>query len=385
MNDQRLRVCYFGTYRADYSRNQIMIEGLRCNGVEVIECHEQLWRGIEDRVRVASGEWLKPGFWRRALRTYGRLLQRYRSVGDYDILIVGYPGQLDVFLARLLSWLRHKPLVWDIFMSIYLIALERGLAERSHTTMSLIRLLERIACRLPNLLILDTAEHVAWFQTTHSISSDRFRLVPTGADDRLFRPLPTPPRDGRFRVLFYGTFIPLHGVEIVIRAAALLRDQPDIHFDLVGEGPEKALAMGLVEELGLTNVTFHGWIERSRLPEFAARADICLGVFGDTKQGRATIQNKIYEGLALGKPVITGDSETVRATLQHGEHVYLVPREDPEALAEAILRLHDDPLLRQRLADGGYRLFRERYTLAAVGACARRHLEELLDQWRARR
>ena len=37
-----MRVCYFGTYRAEYSRNQIMIEGLRRNGVEVIECHETL-------------------------------------------------------------------------------------------------------------------------------------------------------------------------------------------------------------------------------------------------------------------------------------------------------------------------------------------------------
>jgi hypothetical protein len=52
-----LRVCYFGTYRANYSRNQIMIEGLRRNGVEVVECHERLWHSLEDRVQVASGGW----------------------------------------------------------------------------------------------------------------------------------------------------------------------------------------------------------------------------------------------------------------------------------------------------------------------------------------
>ena len=75
MNAQPLRVCYFGTYRANYSRNQIMIEGLRCNGVEVIECHETLWHGIEDRVQTASGGWLHPSFVCRVARVYWRLLK----------------------------------------------------------------------------------------------------------------------------------------------------------------------------------------------------------------------------------------------------------------------------------------------------------------------
>jgi hypothetical protein len=115
MKDARrpLRVCYFGTYRAEYSRNQILLEGLRRSGVEVFECHETLWRGIEDRVQTASGGWLRPGFWWRVLRAYGRLVWHYGQLPDHDVVMVGYPGQLDVFLARLLSWLRRKPLAWD--------------------------------------------------------------------------------------------------------------------------------------------------------------------------------------------------------------------------------------------------------------------------------
>ena len=57
-----LRVCYFGTYRANYNRNQMMIAGLRLNGVEVIECHATLWHGIEDRVETTKGGWRKPAF-----------------------------------------------------------------------------------------------------------------------------------------------------------------------------------------------------------------------------------------------------------------------------------------------------------------------------------
>ena len=79
-----LRVCYFGTYRAAYSRNRIMIEGLRRSGLEVVECHERLWHGIQDRVQAASGGWLRPGFFSRLVRTYARLLRRYGQVGPYD-------------------------------------------------------------------------------------------------------------------------------------------------------------------------------------------------------------------------------------------------------------------------------------------------------------
>ncbi|MBN1138750.1 MAG: hypothetical protein JXM73_19355, partial [Anaerolineae bacterium] len=122
-----MRVCYFGTYRAGYSRNQIVQEGLRRNGVDLVTCHVPLWSGIEDRVQAASGGWARPGFLLRLAATYRRLLAAYRQVGDYDVMVLGYPGQMDTLLARLLTRRRRRPLVLDIFMSIYLIAEERGL------------------------------------------------------------------------------------------------------------------------------------------------------------------------------------------------------------------------------------------------------------------
>ena len=52
----------------------MMIAGLQLNGVEVIECHEKLWQGIEDRVSATSGGWLRPTFWARFLKTYLNLM-----------------------------------------------------------------------------------------------------------------------------------------------------------------------------------------------------------------------------------------------------------------------------------------------------------------------
>ena len=373
-----MRVCYFGTYRSGYARNQILIEGLRRNGVEVVECHETLWYGTEDRVEATLGGWRSPKFWWRVLKTYARLIRRHR-ICDYDIMVVGYPGQFDVYLARLLTWLRRKPLVWDIFMSIYLIALERNLHSRSPFTVAALRKIEKLACQLPEMLILDTQDYVVWFGETHQIPSSRFRLVPTGADDRVFyqrREMNAPSH--QLQVMYHGSFIPNHGVKCIIDAARLLAGERHIHFTLIGDGPERELAETAARDHRLPNVTFTGWLDKEALVQHLSAADICLGVFGDTPQSLMTVQNKIYECLAMGIPMITGDSPAIRRDFLHMEHVYLCRRGDAQALADAILRLISEPSLRTHLSTSGHELFIKRFTTSRLGQQFHSYINEII-------
>jgi glycosyltransferase involved in cell wall biosynthesis len=356
-----------------------MIEGLRRAGVDVAECHAPLWAGVEDRVRAVSGGWFSLRFIARVLKVYRALLSQYRQTGDYDVMVVGYPGPFDVYIARLLTWLRRKPLVWDIFMSIYLIAIERGLRQRSRLTVWAIRLIERLACRLPDRLILDTAEYVEWFGRAQRVKSDRFRLVPTGADDRVFRPRDTPRPDPQsFTAIYYGSFTPNHGVPVMIEAARLVADDPAIRFVLIGDGPEKDGVRALAHQYRLANVTFIDWVDQSELPGRLAQADVCLGVFGTTPQSTMTVQNKIYEALAMRKPVITGDAATIRASFENGEHLILVNRNDACELADAIRRLRRNPELREALARNGYQKFCESFTTQKIGERTRAHLEQIV-------
>ncbi len=378
-NENPLRVCYFGTYRENYSRNQMMIAGLRLNGVTVTECHQTLWHGIDDRVRVVSGEWLRPSFWWRIIRTYGVLFKSYLSIGDYDVLVVGYPGPFDIFLARILTMLKRRPLVWDVFMSIYLISVERGLEKQNRFSIRLLHFIEGMALKLPDLLILDTHEYVRWFSKNYGVRPERFRLVPTGADDRIFFPLPlTADLDGKFHVLYSGTFIPNHGVMYIVEAARLLSGEPSIRFELIGNGPDLEKAKAFVSQNKLTNVEFVEWMDKEQLTKHMNRADLCLGAFGVTAQSLMTVQNKIYEAVAMEKPLISGDSTAIRQVFNHGENIYLCERANGNALAEAVMTLWKDLALREKISKNGYKLFKENYDLLSNGKRYSAYLNEIV-------
>lgn len=368
-----MRVCYFGTYRSTYSRNVIMIEGLRRAGVEVIECHEALWHGIEDRVNTVKGAWKHPRFWGRLIKVYSRLILKAIKCTRFDVMVVGYPGQLDVFVARLICWLRRKPLAWDIFMSVYLISIERGLEKNSKLAVSLLRWIEKAACCLPDVLIMDTPDYRDWFQKIHSVPANKIKLVPTGADNSIFFPGERRRRSDRFQVTYYGSFIPNHGTQKIVEAARILMDENQIHLELIGDGPEKALAVQMAEQYNLQNITFTGWLSKPELVSRLQETDVCLGAFGNTPQSLMTVQNKIYEGLAVARPVLTGDSPAIQRAFEHLKHLYLCER-TPEAIAKAILDLYHDPDLCDVLSREGYEAYLKGYTVEKLGDLVRGYL-----------
>ncbi|RIK19085.1 MAG: hypothetical protein DCC51_09470, partial [Anaerolineae bacterium] len=114
-------------------------------------------------------------------------------------------------------------------------------------------------------------------------------------------------------------------------------------------------------------VTFHGFVSQDELLDSLAQAHVCLGVFGTTRQAQFTVQNKVWEGLAMGRPVVSGDSPTIRAALADREEVYLIERHSPEALAAALIELRDDPALRERIAAAGHARYLTHNSIPAIG------------------
>jgi glycosyltransferase involved in cell wall biosynthesis len=237
--------------------------------------------------------------------------------------------------------------------------------------------LDRMACNSADRVLLDTASHKAYFADTLQLSAERLFHLYVGCNEDMFFPRPTPPSTGEFRVLYYSSYLPLHGVEHIIAAAGLLRDRKDLRFRLIGHGMTYSQARRAAEQLGASNVEFSPPVPYARLPDEIAAADLCLGgPFGDTPKARRIIPGKTYQFLAMTRPVIAADTPANCELLAHNDSAYLVPLADAKGLAAAIELLQGDFGLRERLAAGGYECYRQRCSEAVI----RQRLFEIVDE-----
>lgn len=294
-------------------------------------------------------------------------------------MILGYPGQFDVFLAKIICSLKKKPLVLDVFMSVYLVAIERKLEGSRYSAVKMLKRIEKRALDIPDMLIQDTRQYVDWFLDIYGIKSDRFKLVPTGADDSTFKPLAhVKLSKDKFKVLYYGTFIANHGLDHILEAVKILLNHDEIEFLFIGEGPEKSRIVKLAEAEGLGNATFVGWYPQAELVEQIGTADVCLGAFGNTPQSLMTVQNKIYECMACGKAIITGTSPAVLSQFTNEVELKICER-DGISIAEAILYLKEHPSVIDRIGSSARESFVENYSVKALGGTFRSHLETLIQ------
>jgi len=218
---------------------------------------------------------------------------------------------------------------------------------------------------LADYLFTDTEEHKKYFIYTFKIKK-KISVIPVGTNERIFYPqIVKENRD--FRVAFWGKFIPLHGIEYILKAAKILESYPEIKIDLIGMGQIFNEMKSLSERLQLKNTSFLGYVDINQLPVLMSIADISLGIFGNTAKAKRVIPNKVYSGIAMKKPVITGDSPAVREFFEHKKHLYLVPMANPEALAEGILELKENQELRRKVAENGNKVFNERFTSVKIG------------------
>lgn len=311
---------------------------------------------------------VKPAFWYNLLITYIRLIKKFLDLPNFDLMILGYPGLIDIFPARLLCWYKKKPLVWDILMSLYLISVEEESGSKRKLLNRIIMYVEHIASHLPDWLIIDTKIYADWFITNYRIPTKKYFLLPLGTDDRVFKPVEFMNcQNNKFVCIYYGTFVPSHGVSNIVKAAQLLNNNHDIHFLLIGDGPEKERNITLAKQYNLKNITFMNWLDEEKLITQISNADVCLGTFGSTPHSLITIQNKIYEGLAMAKPVITGKSPAIQLVLKNKENIYLCERENPQAIVNAILELWSNPDIREKIAIQGYDIYKENFSLKITG------------------
>lgn len=353
-----MRVLMLGHYSLeDYSRGRILYKGLKKNNVnvEVFLCQGQL----------------------KYFKIARRILKK-----DYDIIIA--TGVTTVFVVKFTTRILgiKKPIIFDAFISNYdTLVHDRKLVKRSSLKAKILWLSDKYSCKISDGIIVDTEEHRDYFVREFSLEKEKFSVIPIGADDEIFSPMNEKKESENFNIVFVGNFIPLQGVEYILQAAKILENEK-IEFNFIGSGQTFNEMQKLSKKLKVKNVNFLGFKPIREVPLFMARADICLGIFGTTDKAKRVIPNKVYEAIAMKKPLITGDTQAIRKFFKDRSNCVLCEVGNSKAIADAILDLKQNPKLREEIALSGYKLFKNKFCNEAIGQRLKYYLENTISLYK---
>jgi glycosyltransferase involved in cell wall biosynthesis len=332
-----LKILFISGRESTYTRNSVILKGLKEIGVEIIECTDTS----------------KSYFFR-----YPKVLLKFifKNQNRFDVIFIGFLGQPLVPIIKKLS---NKPIIFDAFLSTYdTMCFDRKKLKPESIGGRFFYWLDKHSCELANMVLLDTNVHIDYFVNTFDLERDNFQRVFVGADNSIFYPMNFDKDHNTFEVFYYGTYLPLHGIEYIVKAAKKLEVHEDIKFKIVGKGMEFKKIMTLVQKLKVTNMKFVNWVPYKELPIEIANADICLGGhFSNIDKAKRVIAGKTFQFIAMKKPVIVGDNPANRELFEHKKNALMVEMADADALADAILELKKNAELREMIAENGYKTF----------------------------
>jgi len=341
-----LKVLFISGREATYTRNSVILKGLKENGVEIIECTDSS---------------------KSYLLRYPKVILKFifKKRKDFDLIFIGFLGQP---LVPIINKLSNKPIIFDAFISTYdTMCYDRKKLKPMSVGGRFFYWLDKHSCELADTVLLDTNTHIDYFVNTFGLKRNKFQRVFVGADDSIFNPITVDRDDADFKVFYYGTYLPLQGIEYIIKAAKKLEVYKDIKFKIVGKGMEYKKIMKLVKELGVNNIDFIDWIPYNELPLEIAKADVCLGGhFSNIDKAKRVISGKTYQFIAMKKSVIIGDNPANRELFEHRKNAMLVEMANADALADAILELKENVDMRGQIAESGYKIFIDKCTTHTI-------------------
>lgn len=195
---------------------------------------------------------------------------------------------------------------------------------------------------------------VARYVESFGVPADRVHEIPNAVDPAHFPGDLRPSVDsaGRFVVGFVGTLKAWHGLDVLLRGFAMLRQRrADAHLLIVGDGPLRDALQRQVAQLHLDSfVRFTGAVPPQSVPGLIRSMDVAVAPYPPMEECYFS-PLKVFEYMAAGVSVVASEIGQVSEIVRHGQTGCLVPPGDAAALAETLAGLANDPPLRTRLGD----------------------------------
>ncbi len=148
----------------------------------------------------------------------------------------------------------------------------------------------------------------------------------------------------KFVIGYVGTHGMAHGLMNVLDAAEILRDEPDIRFLMAGGGAERDMLIAEASKRLLENVVFLPPQPKESMPAVWSLCDVALVHLKDSPTFAEVVPSKIFEAMAMGLPILlTVPAGEAKSILDRHQAGMWVPPENPDALADAVKSLHNQP------------------------------------------
>lgn len=257
-----------------------------------------------------------------------------------DVVFIGFAPQLIIpFIGYKF---RDKPIIIDFFISVYdTLVCDRKKFKNGGICSKICHYLDEITIKRANYVITDTKTHAEFFISEFHADSSIFETMYLEADSSIYFPRPQKKPNilkDKYVVLYFGSILPLQGVNVVLDTIRYLKDRKDIYFDIIGPISKE------YNKPVCDNVKYTEWLSQEELANHIANADICLaGHFSfDIDKASRTIPGKAYIYEMMEKPMVLGNGIANHELFKEDENHFFVELGDAKGLAKLLIEKSKD-------------------------------------------
>ena len=277
--------------------------------------------------------------------------------GKTDVIVISSPPLLSGVAALITKILRGIPYILDVRDIWPEIAVDMGETTRNSIFYRAGRFIEKqMYAKASRIIVVNSGKRDKL--VSRGVSEDKIEIISNGVSRRLYANFDF--QQGRkknnehkdFRVTYLGLIGKAQGIDILIEAAKELDEIPNIKIVIYGDGPERSYIRGLIDQMSLQNIDLAGLITQEEVPEALMKSNVNLAIL-KYRSLNDSIPSKLYEYMASGRPVILSADGEASRLIKKANSGFVVPVNDPLALANAIKNLYQSPELCRGLGENG--------------------------------
>lgn len=269
----------------------------------------------------------------RVIKVYLGLIKRLFQKKN-DVIFIGFAPQL---LFLFFPFFRQQELVIDFFISMYdTFVDDRKYFKDTSFISKLFHKVDSFVLHKADHIIADTKAHAKYFSQEFDVPINKIEVLYIEADTSIYQSFEKKKENDKFEIVYFGSILPVQGIEVVLSAIQSLSNRSDLHFTIIGPVEQK-LKISIID---YPNTTFINWLEQTKLSEILNQSDLALSGHFSSTVGKAnrTIAGKTYIYRAMNLPVILGESDANHELFKADDRDYFyVERGDSTKLAEKIL------------------------------------------------